>query len=153
MSRYAIPSFLYIPEKVALATSILLPPQAPAPMPILSISFLSAASFPLALPPSVAQGFGWPKWGFGVEGVNSRVGKWLLDVLGGGCDVQRPSMYKDEEGSGEKDRLVSGGAAGHEPRLRGWVFMDYFNHPENQGLVPLLVECNYRGRVAGEEGW
>lgn len=122
-------------------------------MPILSISFLSAASFPLALPPSVAQGFGWPKWGFGIEGVNSRVGKWLLDMLGGEGGARGTSAYNDDKWSGEEDVLISNDLEEHEPRLRGWVLMDYFNLPEDQGLVPLLVECNYRGRVAGEEGW
>lgn len=46
---------------------------------MLNITYFSAASFPLAFPPTIAKGFGWPKWGFGVEGVNGRVGKWLLD--------------------------------------------------------------------------
>lgn len=36
-------------------------------------------------------------------------------------------------------------------RLRGWVLLDYYgSHP---GLVPLLIECNYRARRSGEEGW
>lgn len=111
---YAIPSFLAIPEKVALATAVLLPPPQE---PTLSVSFFSAAAFPLAMPPTIAQGFGWPKFGFGVEGVNSRLGKWLLDML------------SDESQS----------------PIRGWAFLDYFADPE-PALVPLLIECNYRGR-------
>ncbi|KAL0564936.1 hypothetical protein V5O48_017101, partial [Marasmius crinis-equi] len=55
---YSIPSFLSIPEKVELATRILVPPES---KPTLSIAFLSASSFPLAAPPTIAQGFGWPK--------------------------------------------------------------------------------------------
>ncbi|KAG6864559.1 hypothetical protein C0991_008672, partial [Blastosporella zonata] len=38
------------------------------------------------------------------------------------------------------------------PRVRGWVMLDYYDHPDN-ALTPLLVECNYRGRQKGEEGW
>ncbi|TCD66693.1 hypothetical protein EIP91_001047 [Steccherinum ochraceum] len=122
---YSIPSFLSIPEKVDLATRILLPPSNDLPTPTLSISFLSAASFPLGLPPLIARGFGWPSLGFGVEGVNSRVGSWLLTLLG------------EQE----------------QPRVRGWVFMDFFRDPEDNAVVPLLVECNFRGRVGGQEGW
>ena len=122
---YSIPSFLSIPEKVDLATHILLPPSSDLPTPILNISFFSASSFPLSLPPTIARGFGWPSLGFGVEGVNSRVGTWLLSVLG------------------DKD----------QPRVRGWAFMDFYRDPEDNAVVPLLVECNFRGRVGGQEGW
>lgn len=132
--RYNIPSFFSIPEKVTLATQILLPPSNNPPVPTLAISFLSASSFPLALPPTIAQGFGWPKWGLGIEGVNSKVGKWLLDQLG-------------DEAANSSDQDGSGG-----PRIRGWTLLDYYADPE-PGLVSLLVECNFRGRKAGEEGW
>lgn len=151
---YSIPSFLAIPEKIALATEILRPPEA-ASRPTLSISYFSAASFPFAAPPTIAQGFGWPKWGLGVEGVNSRVGKWLLDQLtgsfaGSGQSSGRPSLMRAQLSSctlveTEKHSVT-------EPRLRGWALLDYFDNPEH-ALVPLLVECNYRGRVHGEEGW
>ncbi|KAI5899230.1 uncharacterized protein SCHCODRAFT_02006100 [Schizophyllum commune H4-8] len=50
-------------EKVVRAAENLLPPDEPAPMPILNVPF-----FPLAAPPTLAQGFGWPKYGLGVEG-------------------------------------------------------------------------------------
>ncbi|KAF9009474.1 PLC-like phosphodiesterase [Cyathus striatus] len=143
---YDIPSFLSIPEKVALSTQILLPLKPPTPeppIPMLAITFFSAASFPLAVPPTVALGFGWPKWGLGVEGVNSRVAKWLLDLLCGDNNIVTSSNRDLGEKFDEKE----------EPRVRGWALMDYFNHPENGGLVPLLVECNFRGRRPGEEGW
>lgn len=91
-------------------------------MPILSITYLSAASFPFAAPPVIAKGFGFPSVGFGFEGVNARAGRWLLDRLVDGC--------REEDG----------------PRIRGWVFMDYFLEPYEGGIVPLLVECNFRGR-------
>ena len=38
-------------------------------------------------------------------------------------------------------------------RVRGWVFMDFFQQPAGSMLVSLLVECNFRGRRQGEEGW
>jgi len=122
---YSIPSFLSIPEKVDLATRILLPPAHDLPTPTLSITFFSAASFPLGLPPTIARGFGWPKLGFGVEGVNSRLGSWLLSRL----------------------------SAAEEPRIRGWAFMDFYQDPEDNAVVPLLVESNFRGRIGGQEGW
>ena len=100
-------------------------------MPSLAITFFSAASFPLAFPPTVARGFGWPKLGFGVEGVNARVSRWLLNMFSGDS--------KELQGR-------------QEPRIRGWALMDFYEDPE-RALVPLLIECNFRGRVPGEEGW
>ena len=76
----------------------------------------------------MARGFGWPKLGFGVEGVNSRAAQWFMKML-------------DEGGSESKG-----------PRIRGWALMDFYEDPE-KALVPLLIECNFRGRVRGEEGW
>ncbi|KAI0637437.1 PLC-like phosphodiesterase [Trametes polyzona] len=131
---YSIPSFLSIPEKTELATQVLLMPQnSPPPFPVLNITFFSAASFPFAFPPTVAKGLGWPRWGFGIEGVNGRVCKWLLDHL-------------SEDGT-------NGKTAGEDVRIRGWAFMDYYAEPDDGAVVPLLVECNYRGRKKGEEGW
>lgn len=104
---------------------------------MLSISFLSASSFPLAFPQTVACGFGWPEWNLGVEGVNSRVAKWILS------QYSISDVVKLEKGSFEE--------AG--PRLRGWCLMDFFTKPLDLGLVNLLIECNYRGRTTGEEGW
>jgi len=170
---YQIPSFLSIPEKVALSTKILLADDFPepsqhipyyspvyiAPIPrstSLAISFLSAASFPLAFPPVIARGFGWPKWGFGVEGTNARVVHWLLGILGAGDPVGHSRPLKESAaGHGQapldEKHMTSSKAA--DLRVRGWVLMDYFDEPESDGLVPLLVECNFRGRRPGEEGW
>ncbi|EJD46135.1 PLC-like phosphodiesterase [Auricularia subglabra TFB-10046 SS5] len=123
---YAIPSFLAIPEKVDVATSTLLTP--PGLRPTLNISFFSASSFFLALPPTIALGLGWPKFGLGFRGVNDRTAEWLLHQLSskGGKDI----------------------------RLRGWALLDYFDTPRGKGtLSPLFVEFNWRGRVPGEEGW
>ena len=174
-----MPSFLSIPEKVARATGVLLTPT--CPQPTLSITYFSAASFPFALPPIIACGFGWPALGLGVEGVNIRVGRWLLDVLTGTdqkrtrnvkAKRRRPRrLRKHREGlepiPSEANLSVDVGEKGmqefkevtclplgaEELRLRGWALMDYFIEPEGGNLVPLLVECNYRGRKVGEEGW
>jgi 1-phosphatidylinositol phosphodiesterase len=97
------------------------------PFPIQNISFTSAANIPLALPPLIALGFGWPGFGLGISGVNARLGQWLLEQLG------------------EK--------TGEDMRIRGWCLLDYFNLPVEEALAPLLIECNYRGRRPGEEGW
>ncbi|KAJ8584469.1 PLC-like phosphodiesterase [Rhizopogon salebrosus TDB-379] len=129
---YAIPSFLYIPEKTALSTDILVAPS-DSPSPTLSISFFSASSIPLAFPPTIARGLGWPQWGIGFEGVNARVGKWLLD------------QFAECEAKGGADK---------GPRIRGWALLDFYEEPIEQGaIVALFVECNFRGRRSGEEGW
>jgi 1-phosphatidylinositol phosphodiesterase len=77
----------------------------------------------------------------GIEGINERTGKWLLGLLDGS-----PS---DPGGETEKDGIHAGDS---EPRVRGWALMDFCSEPEDT-VVPLLVECNFRGRKAGEEGW
>lgn len=130
--RYNIPSFLSIPEKTELATAVLLLPVNDPPMPSLAITFFSASSFPLAFPPTIARGFGWPQFGLGIEGVNARIGRWLMEQLA----------------NGEKANPQNDGPT----RIRGWALMDFYEDPEN-ALVPLLVECNFRGRVKGDEGW
>jgi 1-phosphatidylinositol phosphodiesterase len=95
-------------------------------VPTLAISFFSATSFPLALPTTVARGFGWPRAGFGVEGVNSRFGLWLIDALSG-------KLY------GERGIITPC------PKVKGWTFMDFFEDPEDCAVIPLLIECNFRG--------
>jgi 1-phosphatidylinositol phosphodiesterase len=134
-NRYGIPSFLDIPEKTQLSTQVLISPPNDLPFQLLNITYFSAASFPLAFPPLVAKGFGWPKIGLGLEGVNERVGKWLVDLLG----------------SEEEEQEKGGKLKTEEKRVRGWAFMDYYDSEE--AVVPLLVEGNFRGRQSGEEGW
>ncbi|KAF5331154.1 hypothetical protein D9619_006057 [Psilocybe cf. subviscida] len=140
---YGIPSFWSIPEKVKLASDNLLV-SAGNVKPILPFSYFSAASFPLALPPVVAKGFGWPNWGLGVEGVNTRLGAWLLDRLGTSSNTE--SNLSESEKVESSNTIV-------EPRIRGWSMLDYYAEPGAGDIVPLLVECNFRGRQAGEEGW
>jgi 1-phosphatidylinositol phosphodiesterase len=121
------------------------PPSVRTGQPTLPITFFSAALFPLALPPIVAKGFGWPGWGLGVEGVNSKLGAWLLNKLAGGPPESVP------DAATEKRSQIT---VSEEPRIRGWTFLDYYSEPDVGNIVvPLLVECNFRGRKEGEEGW
>ncbi|KAF8528239.1 PLC-like phosphodiesterase [Hysterangium stoloniferum] len=137
---YSIGSFLSIPEKATKASQILLQPRPPSEFPVLSITYLSASSL-LALPHTVSCGFGFPSWGLGIEGVNSRIGKWILSLFSGETEMKEFKEYH-----ALPDPVV-------EPRLRGWCLMDFISHTNDVGLLGLLVECNYRGRAAGEEGW
>ena len=122
--------------------------------PTLAVTYFSAAFFPLALPPVIAKGFGWPAWGLGVEGVNSKLGTWLLDKLAG---AEADTAERGEEAlvGGENLKRLSTQTASvsEESRLRGWTLLDYYSESEVGNIVPLLVECNYRGRKEGEEGW
>ena len=118
--------------------------------PTLAVTYFSAAFFPLALPPVIAKGFGWPAWGLGVEGVNSKLGTWLLDKLAG---AERDTAEQGEEALLDGGKRLSSQTVSEEPRLRGWTLLDYYSESEVGNLVPLLVECNYRGRKEGEEGW
>ena len=119
--------------------------------PTLAITYFSAAFFPLALPPMIAKGFGWPAWGLGVEGVNSKLGTWLLDKLAG-AEQDTDEQGELEGALGGEKRLLTQ-TVSEAPRLRGWTLLDYYSESEVGNLVPLLVECNYRGRKEGEEGW
>ncbi|KAI1784239.1 PLC-like phosphodiesterase [Ganoderma leucocontextum] len=148
---YDIPSFLSIPKKMQLASENLLLPTGEQPSPTLNISFFSAASIPFALPTTVARGFGWPKWHMGIEGVNGRVGKWLLDNLTGSGDQTQNTQAKSEEG-GTLDVSPAGNSVEDDVRIRGWAMMDFYADP-GDSVVPLLVECNFHGRKSGEEGW
>lgn len=137
------------------------------PSEALSISFFSAASIPLALPPIVARGLGWPQWGFGFKGVNERAGQWLLRLFEDNFQTHVSSdrrslsrFFKSSKKATPKDEAASAGSvtpvnkkAKDEPRIRGWAFMDYYEEPTESGVIPLLVECNFRGRRNGEEGW
>ena len=115
--RYSIPSFLYIPEKTELSIEPLLPPPADVTQPVLSITYFSASSFPFATPAVVSTGFGWPSIGFGIEGVNSRLTHFLLAAL--------------------KENMM----------LRAWTLMDFYDKPVGSGVIPLLIECNFKGKL------
>ncbi|KAG9102978.1 hypothetical protein FRC06_000627, partial [Ceratobasidium sp. 370] len=142
---YDIPSLLSLPEKAALCIQNLVP--ALTDRPTLGITYLSASGGALALPPFCALGFGWPRWGLGVEGMNSRVGRWLLGQLtsrGSSADKEKDSWSIQSDMS---DTRLLDDQVEDEPKrpVRGWVFVDYFAEPDG-ALVPLLVENNFIGR-------
>ena len=61
-----------------------------------------------------------------MEGVNSRFGLWLVNALTGKIN-------------GEKGTAVSCS------KIEGWILMDFFEDPEDRAVIPLLIECNFRG--------
>ena len=80
-----------------------------------TLSYTSASYFPLSLPTFIAKGFGWPEWGLGVAGVNTRFARWLLECLSRG------------------------------KRVRGCVVMDFYRQYGNgqgEGLAELLIMMN-----------
>lgn len=119
---YNIGTFLSIPEK-ATAVATLLMTQSPLEEHV-PLAFCSASSFPLACPVTVARGAGWPFWGMGFEGVNSRVGRWILERL-------------SSEDIEEKER---------QP-LRGWILFDFYR--SEPGLVELVLGLNFLGGGGG----
>lgn len=82
-----------------------------------------------------------------------RVGRWLVGIL---ADTNNNNNNGDVHDDGTLAR-EKGTNEGSRTRVRGWALMDFFTDPKDvdagAGIVPLLVECNYRGRVDGEEGW
>ncbi|KAH7340197.1 PLC-like phosphodiesterase [Rhizoctonia solani] len=146
---YRIPGLLALPEKASLCMQNMVPPISDPP--VLGITFLSAAGGALSLPPFCALGVGWPSWGMGVEGINARVGRWLINRLTsarvGDFNSERERWSVSSESAellGEESRTFDTLDDDSEPRLavRGWVFMDYFSEPDG-ALVPLLVENNF----------
>ncbi|EIW85462.1 PLC-like phosphodiesterase [Coniophora puteana RWD-64-598 SS2] len=149
---YNIISLYSIPEKVKGCTDLLYPPL-DTPSPALNIVFFSASSFPLALPPSVARGLGWPRWHLGFEGVNHRVSDWLLGLLGGEDEDEDQGEGEDSLADADLDNEKTEKFTESQPRIRGWAMLDFFNEPVNPGLIQMFIECNFRGRTSGEEGW
>ncbi|KAJ9105094.1 hypothetical protein QFC20_004380 [Naganishia adeliensis] len=117
---YEIYGFFNIPAKFNVLTDHLL---VSADLPRgtnLTLSFASAASIPLAVPPLIANGLGFPRWGMGFRGVNARLRDWLLDRL--------------EALEGENEEKEDAGGL-----LRGIVPMDFY---KGAGLVELMVAFN-----------
>ena len=142
MVRYSLPSFLSIPEKAQLSTAVLTP-QSP-PVKTLNITYLSARHLPSAPPRIVARGIGWPRWRLGIEGVNARVCRWLLQQLVGGEDTSL----------GGNERMKNDDSVRVNPTvIRGWALMDFFAGPKNSPVVPLFVEFNFIGRGKGHSGF
>ncbi|KAJ1310467.1 hypothetical protein OPQ81_007200 [Rhizoctonia solani] len=149
---YRVPNLLALPEKASLCKQNMVPPVSNPP--ILGITFLSAAGGALSLPPFCALGVGWPEWGMGVEGMNSRVGRWLInrltsaEVRNADSERERWSLSSEsEELLGKGSKILETLDDDSEPSLpiRGWIFMDYFSEPDG-ALVPLLVENNFMRR-------
>jgi len=119
----------------------------------------------LALPPAVAKGT------LGVEGINSLLGKWLFSQIGSfvpsnalntsttpaaGNPATNETSPQENVASSSKaveQQANDGQGVGQEPRIRGWVFLDFYSEPSGIEVVPLLIECNFLGRKKGEEGW
>lgn len=81
--------------------------------------------------------------------MNARFGRWLLERLTEDAqDAEKSPLPLKLESSVDEKPHVQG-----ELRVRGWVLMDFYTYPEDKGVVPLLIELNFRGRRRGEEGW
>ncbi|ODN84217.1 hypothetical protein L202_00216 [Cryptococcus amylolentus CBS 6039] len=112
---YRVHTFLSIPEKFATITAHLKPTLTAAPVlnPSFTLSYTSASYFPLALPTTIAKGFGWPAWGLGVEGINTRLCRAILEWMADG------------------------------KRIRGCLAMDFYRQCAGiEGLAGLLVQMN-----------
>jgi 1-phosphatidylinositol phosphodiesterase len=83
--------------------------------------FFSAGNVPLALPQTIALGAP------GIDGVNARLGKWLLERLA-----------DDDPGKDQEKK-----------RIRGWPMMDFCD----VRLMRMFVECNFMWRTNKQEGW
>ena len=77
-----------------------------------------------------------------MRGMNSLLGKWLLDQVGRNA----PNAVANEPADGARRFR-------HLHRLPMRKQLDYYDEPADARVVPLLVECNFLGRVPGEEGW
>jgi hypothetical protein len=71
----------------------------------------------------IANGFGFPRWGMGLKGVNERLKEFLLDRL---ADLE--GEKGKEEGGKEEAGL-----------LRGIIPMDYY---KDSGVVELMMALN-----------
>ncbi|ORX34208.1 PLC-like phosphodiesterase [Kockovaella imperatae] len=101
---YRVGSFIQIPEKYRIVVESLDPSlDAQLKDPSFTLSFASASNFPLALPTTMAKGFGWPSWGVGVRGINSRLSYWLLERICAGQKVKACILFDFYRQTGESD--------------------------------------------------
>lgn len=103
-ARYRVTTFLSIPEKFDVLINHLSPTLTASAQPQLTLSFSSASYFPLSCPTTIAKGFGWPSWGLGIEGMNSRLTRWLLEQIAEGQKVKAclpMDFYRQEGWPGE----------------------------------------------------
>ncbi|WRT63949.1 uncharacterized protein IL334_000876 [Kwoniella shivajii] len=111
---YRVHTFLEIPEKLDAITSHLLPTLRPPVLSTFTLSYLSASFFPLSFPTVIAKGFGFPAWGLGVEGINSRMCEWILE------------------------RVVN------REKVRACLAIDFYRQcAGDAGLAELLVQMNF----------
>jgi len=133
--RYRVKTFLEIPEKFDTVShhwsadvmelnegkivKHLIPTISSTKYPNpFTLSYTSASYFPLSLPTIIAKGFGWPDYGLGVYGINTRLMRWILERLA----------------SGEK--------------VRGCCIMDFYRQTgaterDGEGLAEVLVMMNF----------
>ncbi|KIR56088.1 hypothetical protein I315_01153 [Cryptococcus gattii Ru294] len=112
---YRVKTFLQIPEKFGVIVRYLEPTLQPSPAysPPFTLCYTTASYFPLSLPTIIAKGFGWPSWGLGVEGINVRMYRVLLEWIA------------------------------EDKRVRGCVPMDFYRQcAGEEGLAALLVQMN-----------
>ncbi|OAV96853.1 hypothetical protein PTTG_05770 [Puccinia triticina 1-1 BBBD Race 1] len=89
------------------------------------ITFLSASSLLLGFPSICSKGIGFPKAGLGIEGINSRVARWLV------------SRRDHHHHPGPNVNATS------SSNIKGVVcLMDFYQSPK-ESLVCLLVDCNF----------
>ncbi|OCF73596.1 hypothetical protein I204_05439 [Kwoniella mangroviensis CBS 8886] len=113
---YRVHTFLEIPEKFDAITTHLTPTLTLPQSPTFTLSFLTASYFPLSLPTIIAKGFGFPSWGLGVEGINSRMCRWILERMSNG------------------------------ERIRACLPIDFYRQcAGDEGLAELLVQMNLMG--------
>ncbi|WVQ97116.1 hypothetical protein IAU59_004226 [Kwoniella sp. CBS 9459] len=95
---YRVHTFLQIPEKFQAITSHLAPATVQSSLSAddrtntantpFTLSYTSASYFPLSLPTIIAKGFGFPAWGIGVEGINTRFCRYLLGLITDGKRIR-----------------------------------------------------------------
>ncbi|EHS64832.1 uncharacterized protein PGTG_22509 [Puccinia graminis f. sp. tritici CRL 75-36-700-3] len=89
------------------------------------ITFLSASSLLLGFPAICSRGIGLPKVGLGIEGINSRVARWLVSRRD---QSHHPGPNLDPSSSSNIKGVV--------------CLMDFYQSPK-EALVSLLVDCNF----------
>lgn len=90
------------------------------------ITFLSASSVILGFPMICARGVGFPKIGLEIEGINTKVARWLV-------------LRRDRH----QHNLNENTPTTIESNIKGVVcLMDFYQHPK-EALVSLLVDCNF----------
>ncbi|CED82869.1 E, plc [Phaffia rhodozyma] len=134
---YDINTILSIPEKTDTIQRTLCKESAlDGHIPLV---FCSASSFPLAFPVTVARGFGWPRWGLGVQGVNDRMVGWLVERLAAGAS--RLNTKPKEKEKEERNMTANDDRKQSSQMIRGWILFDFYRSPDI--LVDTVVALNF----------